>query len=136
MATVKIRRHADKSYPVKAAVTGGQVVEGTVDSGVDKVQAAGAGSLVVLGVAYNDASPDDTSTGSAVNVNPLPTAVTVGNGEFYVTYAAAATVGQALIAAANGQVTPAGATPDARTVIGYCTATTASGAVGPAYIGR
>jgi hypothetical protein len=35
-------------------------------------------------------------------------------------YAAAATFGQRLVAAANGQVTPAGAAPDAREVIGVC----------------
>ena len=37
-------------------------------------------------------------------------------------YAAAANFGDALICAANGQVTPAGATPDARQIVGKCTA--------------
>jgi hypothetical protein len=51
------------------------------------------------------------------------TAVYYGGWEVYVWYtnAAAANQGVKLIAAANGTVTPAGATPDARTVVGVCT---------------
>jgi hypothetical protein len=51
-----------------------------------------------------------------------------------VTFAAAATEGQRLIAAANGQVTPAGAAPDARQVIGYAFEAVGLGAVGLARI--
>ena len=61
--------------------------------------------------------------------------MTIGaNGEYPVTYAAAANIGQKLLAAANGQVTPAGVGPAADQVVGYCTQTTAAGAVGRAYI--
>jgi hypothetical protein len=48
--------------------------------------------------------------------------------ETLVTYAGAATFGQLLIAAANGQVTPAGAAPDVRTIVGRCTAPAGVGA--------
>jgi hypothetical protein len=53
---------------------------------------------------------------SVLNTAVLPQQVPVayGNTETTVTYAAAATFGQSLITAANGQVTPAGAAPDPR----------------------
>jgi hypothetical protein len=38
-----------------------------------------------------------------------------------VKYAAVANLGDKLIAASAGRVTPAGATPDARTIVGECT---------------
>ena len=88
-----------------------------------------------LGVAITDAnSPEDVNTalGTAtmsggrpvVNMAPFPTNVAVVShgSEVPVVYAAAANFGDALICAANGQVTPAGATPDARQIVGKCTA--------------
>lgn len=136
--TVKIRRNADRQYPVSAAVTAGQIVETAVVSSADVARPAGAGSVTVVGVALTSATNNDTSTGSALNVFPEPTNVTVlGHGEAYVTYAASATVGQSLKAAANGQVTPwVSGTDAANLIIGYCTASTTSGNIGPAYIGR
>jgi len=56
-------------------------------------------------------------------VGPQPTKVAVAYGGMEVdgvTYTADCAEGLALIAAANGDVSPAGATPDARTVIGWC----------------
>ncbi len=52
-----------------------------------------------------------------------------------VTFAAAGTPGGPLVAAALGQVAPAGANPDARTLVGFCGGQpVAAGATGFAYI--
>lgn len=107
------------TYEVNVAVTGGQLVE--PDAATGKIKPAGAASLKVLGVAANDAAP--AGSGSALNygTNRPDVAVYSGPHEVRVTYAAAATFGAKLIAAANGQVTPAGATPDAASLVGVCT---------------
>lgn len=117
-------KHGPVTYEVVEAVKGGQVVEARAGG---KVGVAAAGSLKVLGVANTDAKPEtnpestDSDGFPVLSVNNLPKEVTVDdNCWIQVTYAANANFGDALIAAANGQVTPAGATPDARTVIGYC----------------
>jgi hypothetical protein len=127
-----------RTYPAVEAITGGQRVEARVGG----VGVAAAGSLVVKGVAKDDASNTGTPlTPATVAGHPqlaayvIPTSVAVeSNGATVagVTYTAAATFGQKLIAAANGQVTPAGATPDARTIIGECDeiAGVAAGGVG------
>lgn len=123
--------------PAKSAITEGQLVEAVVDSGVDKYQPASAGSTTVAGVARTNAGPTDTSTGSALNVNPQPTSLAPEWGEFYVTYAANCNVGKALKAAASGQVTPwVSGTDAADLIIGHCTKTTTSGNIGPALIRR
>jgi hypothetical protein len=112
------------------SITGGMVVEATATAG--RIQKAGAGSVKVLGVALADAiAPEQLSTAATtgadgrpvINVAVSATVVTVvSNGaEVNVTYAANAGFGDTLIAAANGTVTPAGATPDARTIVGRCT---------------
>lgn len=129
------------TYTVVEAVKGGQLVEGRAGS---KIGVAGAGSTKVLGVATRDAVPTVNTAGTdqfgnqvlivEANVSQF---VAVGHAaEYPVTYAAAAAFGDPLIAAANGQVTPAGATPDARTIVGRCTepAGVASGATGLARI--
>jgi len=95
---------------------------------------------VCIGIALEDAIPAATSQAPtvpgapvAVNLAPYPAQVAVASEGIYpVTYAAAATFGQRLITAANGQVTPAGAAPDARTVVGICMepAGVGAGAVG------
>jgi len=115
------------TFPVAVAVTGGQLVEAV---GATGVQPAAAGSFVCLGVATTDGLPSSTSqaptipgipAANAIQAAPLPSYVSVASdGVWPVTYAAAATFGQRLICAANGQVTPAGAAPDARTVVGVC----------------
>jgi hypothetical protein len=110
-------------------VTAGQVVEAhpTVPG---RIRPAAAGSTRVLGVALQDAiAPEDLST-AATTVNGRPVlntavlpqnvAVAYAGTEVTCTFAAAANFGDALITAANGQVTPAGPTPDARTIVGRC----------------
>ena len=141
MSTVlPIYEYGPVTWPVVELVKGGQLVEAR-SAGVG---VAAAGSLKVLGVARTDAIPTATSQdltnalgASVLNLSPVSPYVAVGRGAFYpVTFTAAAAFGDKLIAAANGQVTPAGATPDARTIIGYCAALggVALGAVGMAFI--
>ena len=122
-------------------VTGGQLVEARA---AGKVGVAGAGSLVVLGVAQQDALPASTNQDTTdafgetvVNLNIIGSRVDVDRGKYYtLKYAANASFGQKVIAAALGQVTPAGATPDARTIVGVCwePAGVVSGALGLTYI--
>lgn len=111
------------------AIRGGLLVEARTGG---RIGAAAAGSFVVLGVALNDAqAPEQLVTAPTVdaggrnvlNAAQFPTIVAVayGGDEVNVTYAANAAFGQKLIAAAAGTVTPAGATPDARTIVGTCT---------------
>ena len=112
------------TFTAIAAITGGQLVDGVAGG----VQPSGAASNVCVGVALSDALPAGTSQtptvpGAPVSVNlaPYPSTVAVANEGIYpLTYAAAATFGQRLVTAANGQVTPAAATPDARQVVGIC----------------
>ena len=112
------------TFTVLAPVVGGQLVDGAVGG----VQPSAAASAVCVGVATSDALPTSTSQAPtvpgapvAVNLAPYPAQVAVAvKGVWPLTYAAAATFGQRLICAANGQVTPAAATPDARTVVGIC----------------
>lgn len=117
--------HGPVTYKVTGTVRGGRLVE-AVDGGT--VQEAAAGSLKVLGVATKDAKEGGSTFETADEFgNPVYSMVevteyvAVGNpGYWPVQYAAAAEFGEALIAAADGTVTPAGATPDPLAVIGYC----------------
>jgi hypothetical protein len=112
------------TFTALTAVTGGQLVDAVAGG----VQPAAAGSNICVGVATTDAIPTATSQTPtvpgvpiAINASPIPPYVAVANsGVWPLTYAAAATFGQRLITAANGQVTPAAATPDARQVVGIC----------------
>jgi hypothetical protein len=112
------------TFTVLSAVVGGQLVDGAAGG----VQPSAAGSFVCIGVATSDAIPTTTSQTPtvpgapvAVNLAPYPAQVAVAvKGVWPLTYAAAATFGQRLVTAANGQVTPAGAAPDARSVVGIC----------------
>lgn len=116
------------TYKVKATVRGGRLVEAAAadaDGGV--IQEAAAGSVLVLGIATKDARKAVAATtldgfGNPItDVTQVTDEVAVGKGGVYpVTYAANASFGAKLIAAANGTVTPAGATPDARTIVGEC----------------
>jgi hypothetical protein len=111
-----------------AVILGGQVVEAVAGG---RIQKAGAGSVKALGVALTDAiAPEDVTTAPStdglgrpvVAAVAIPTTVAVADRgiEVKVTYAADTNFGDKLICAANGTVTPAGATPDARTIVGYC----------------
>ncbi|SDC45912.1 hypothetical protein [Nocardioides lianchengensis] len=120
-AIPQVRKTGPKSYPAAEAVVGGQLVEGRAAS---KVGVAAAGSVKVLGVSLNDAVAVLVTdpVGGVLNTAPLGTRVNVAKGvEVPVKYAAAAALGDKLIAASNGRVTPAGANPDARTIVGECT---------------
>jgi hypothetical protein len=116
-------------------VKGGQLVDAVnvapALTNVGRIQPSAAGSTVCLGVALTDAiAPEQVSTSPTtaadgrpvINMFSAPTIVAVADGGIVVpvTYAANAAFGQALITAANGTVTPAGATPDARTIVGWC----------------
>lgn len=97
-----------------AAVTGGRLVAFT---GNRTVGPAGAGSLLVAGVALRDAA-----IGQKVAVQH--------DGTHSLRASGAITTGQRVIAAADGRVAPAGATPDARTVVGFAREAIADGADG------
>lgn len=110
-------------------IKGGQVVEATAGG---RIKVAAAGSAKVLGVALADAvAPEDfpSSAGTdalgrpVVSAVPIATTVAVAYAgtEVKVTYSADASFGDKLVATANGTVGPAGATPDARTIVGICT---------------
>lgn len=115
------------TYKVKATVRGGRLVEAStpdVDGGV--VQEAGAASVKVLGVATKDARKpvDPNSNDEFGNIVTDTTMITdevaVGCGVYPVVYSANAAFGDKLVATANGTVAPAGAAPDARTIVGTC----------------
>ena len=112
-----------------AVIKGGRVVEAVAGG---RIQHAGAGSAKTLGVALTDAiAPEDVVTTPQVGADgrpvtvfgSLPTTVAVADSgiECKVEYAANANFGDRLICAADGKVTPAGAAPDARTIVGTCT---------------
>lgn len=129
----QVTKAGPRTYTPVELITGGQLVEARAAvNGIGRIGVAAAGSTKVLGVALTDAtSPELTTTTPTtvagrpvLNTALLPTnvAVAYSGEETPVVYAAAAAFGDALIAAANGQVTPAGAAPDARTIVGKCTA--------------
>jgi hypothetical protein len=129
------------TYTVKSdqAVVGGQLLE-VVTGGV--VQPASAGSATVVGVATKNARGTYNPYGTTsegdfqMDASGVGNQVTAERGYFKVTFSANTTVGAKLIAAANGQVAPAGATPDARTIVGECAEAggVTAGAVGLARI--
>jgi hypothetical protein len=124
MPAIPIRRkHGARSYPAAETIVGGQLVEGRTTGG-GSAGVAAAGSAKVLGVANCDAVA--TLVTQPVNgiLDTAPTGTLVGvekNVEAPVKYAAPAAFGDKLVAASLGRVTPAGATPDARTIVGECT---------------
>ena len=133
MPGIPVVRKSSPSYvPLSTvSIVAGQVVEARAGG---RIGPAAAGSLVSLGVAIQDAiapeqlvtTPTVTGGRSVLNTAVLPQNVTVVDTPGWhvpVVYAAAATFGQRLMCAANGQVTPVTvATQDPRTIIGVCTA--------------
>ena len=83
------------------------------------VQTSGAGSVIFAGLALYDAAA-------------LAKVVCVMEGVWFVTATGAIVSGNPLIAAASGQFSAAGATPDARTLVGKAIADIAGAASGPA----
>jgi hypothetical protein len=113
------------TYQVVETIVGGQLVEARA-GGV--VGVAAAASVKCIGVATKDATPTVAGTGTDAYGNPtlalqyVTNTVAVGGSDsiYPVTYSANAAFGDRLVCTANGTVAPAGATPDARTVVGYC----------------
>jgi hypothetical protein len=122
-----------------SVITGGDVViaAATTDKNNARCAVAGAGALNVVGIALNDAiAPEDvvttpTGTPPVLAAVPQVTKVAVAYGGMEVdgvTYAADASEGDALVAAANGDVTPftgfsataGNANVDFRLIIGWC----------------
>lgn len=110
-------------------ILGGLLVEARVGG---RIGVAAAGSLKVLGVALTDAvAPEDFPAANSTDAVgrtvvaavaiPTNVAVAYAGTEVKVTYSAAATFGEKLVATAAGKVGPAGETPDARTIVGICT---------------
>lgn len=89
-----------------SAITGGQLVELVTGGAERRVQPAANGSLLVMGMALHDAA-----TGAPVTV--------VSEGVWQVVAHGAITAGMRLKAFTAGTVQDAGATPDARLVIGF-----------------
>lgn len=122
--------HGPDSYQVSAQVLGGQLVVAD-GSSATTVSVAGANAINVLGVAGADAAPIVSQAGNVtgygqpvVDISVLGDYVPVWHGvDIHVTYAAAATFGQLLKAAASGQVTPwvDGTDTHPAYIIGRCT---------------
>lgn len=117
-----------------SVITGGDVV---IAAAGGRCAVAGAGALNVVGIALNDAiAPEDVVTSPSgtppvLAAVPQVTKVAVAYGGMEVdgvTYAADCAEGVALIAAANGDVTPysgfasaaGSANVDPSTIIGWC----------------
>ncbi len=112
--------HGPPTVEVSVPVTKGQGLEWDPDN-AGKVRPWSAGSATPVGVAHTDAAP--AAANAYNNYAPLPRAVAaqIGPTETRVIYAANCAPGELLVAASDGRVTPAGATPAAATVIGRCT---------------
>jgi len=140
----------DDVYEAVAVVEGGQLVvpaAGATNAGVQGITPAGAAATNVLGVAARRAEPVANQNLAATDGDGYPVAYPNPVNELTavykgcvvdVTYTAnACGYGDKLVAAANGEVTPAGATPDARELVGECRVVGgmgAGGGVGKAYI--
>lgn len=111
-----------------ATIRGGDLVIPAAGGRIDR---AGADAVNVLGVALTDAiAPEDVVTGTTTDglgrpvlaAVAIPTTVAVAYGPTTVklTYAANASFGQYLKAAANGTVTPITADGDPRLIVARC----------------
>lgn len=119
------------SYTCAEAIVGGQLVERR--TGTRLVGVAGAASTKVCGVARHDvpAARTNIQQKQVGEGNEL----TVARGVIIpVTASGAIAVGDKLVAAAAGAVSAAGATPDARTVVGEAFEAASDGATFLAYI--
>lgn len=117
-----------RTYEAVEALTGGQLVEARA-GGVELPGCgpAAANSVKVLGVAQKDASVHPGNSlprvpvAGVLDVTLAPSEVAVINDGFVpVKYSTAAAYGDRLVAAAAGTVAPAGATPAAGQVVGWC----------------
>jgi hypothetical protein len=131
-ATQIVTQAGPKTFVPAELILGGQVVEARAAvNGIGRIGVASAGSIKHLGVALTDAINPEAVVLTSPLVNGRPTlnaaafpqrvAVAYSGMEVKVTYNAAAAFGDALVVAALGTVTPAGATPVAGTIVGKCT---------------
>ena len=146
MATVPLRLAVGStglrySFTAIEAILGGQLVEWrdiTTKPGVRACGVAGAASVIVAGVALDDIRATASSVQDGQVVDKEHALTVVAYGIVPVVFAAAATRGQALIAAAAGKVTPTGAGAAANdAVIGFCAQDSVAGGgstVGLAFI--
>lgn len=125
-----------RSYTCAEAIASAQPGAGVVverRAGTDLIGNAAAGSLVVAGVALDDI-PAVRTTVTGPQVGDGHECTVYRKGYVNVVASAAVTEGQRLIATANGQVGPAGAAPDARTLVGEADQAAAAGAVVRIYV--
>jgi hypothetical protein len=144
MASVALRTSVGSTgyrtgYTPVEPILGGQLVESRTlgtNAGKRACGVAAAGSTLVAGVALGDIRATAASLQDRAVVGAEHALDVAAFGEVPVTFAAAATRGQALTTAAGGQVTPVTvATQDPRTIIGFCRSdSVAAGAVGMAFI--
>lgn len=148
---LQVTKTGPRTYTPVEAILGGQLVEGRTGAAVSGQGASGAlvgvaaaGSLKVVGVALTDATTPALAAAAALPATvagrpqiaayyqAVVVPVAYSGDEVPVTYTNAADFGDALVATAGGQVGKAGATPDARSVVGRCTnpGGVAAGAVG------
>lgn len=122
------------TYDVNVAVTAGRLVE--PDAATGRIKHAAAGSVKVLGMARTNAQPAGSAPTGQIDASWAQPGVAViyGPADVDLTYSGAATFGDLLVATADGQVGPAGATPAVGTIVARCTAEAgvAAGAVGRA----
>jgi predicted RecA/RadA family phage recombinase len=98
------------------SATGGCLVEAAAGDRI--VRTAQAGSLVTVGVAMHDAAA-------------LAKVTVASEGVWMLTASGTISAGSRVVVAAGGQVAAAGATPDARTIVGFALADAANGALVP-----
>lgn len=114
------------TYTANAVVRAGRMVE--PDAATGKIKEAAAGTFKCLGVATTDAQPTPTANTTDAFGNQVISMVAVdqycavgGSDRIYpVEYSANAAFGDFLVVTAAGTVAPAGAAPDARTIVGQC----------------
>lgn len=124
-SVVPINTAGPDTYDVNVLVPGGVLVE--VDAATGKIKTCTAGSVKCLGVAHYAGAPQGSITGTTtygetvIDMSTLQTEIAVGwQGTYKLTATGAIAFGDPVIAAASGTVSVAGATPDARTLIGKC----------------
>lgn len=116
------------NYEAVEAIDGTQFVEARAGGvSLPGVGVAAAGSVKVVGIAQKPASPTGGAprvpVAGVLNVTLAPTEVAVyDNGQTVpnVLFSGAAAYGDRLVVGANGGVAQAGATPDARAIVGWC----------------
>jgi hypothetical protein len=97
-------QNGPRTFPVAAAIVGGQLVIPDVTNHFN-VNVAGAAATNVIGVALEDGAPAGTDPATYVFAREATIPVACGV-QVLVTYAANSNTGDRLKAAANGQVTP------------------------------